>query len=220
MLIITLICSSELYCQSAAKVYPDPASYMAGEHLSEDVTIEVHNDMGTYGDIDYDIHIPYNIRAPRKRKRMVSNAWAIEHNNILLINCSTIRYKWFVPVLYRNDRFLYFRGFMSRLPEHGLQMHRAGRQTINRVNNSRNAAGIIALGGVGALAASNVPGNVEMRSDRYNYLYDLHTLSVLVIDIPQMQELLTDHPRLQQEYMKQGHPEDPNSIIYFLKAME
>lgn len=216
-LLIIIICFPHYAsCQIQALVYPDLESYIAEAPSNDIIEIDEHNDLDGYIDKDYNIHWPGDLRSRDFQK----NTWAVESMGTLYINCTIIRYKWFAPVLYRNDRYIYFRGFMSRLKEHEMQMHMGGRKRMNRENNNRNAVGLGLLGGVGAVAASNVNNNVKMRSDRYNYLVDLQTKRVLVIDIPQMQDLLANHPELDRKYMKAGHPEDPASIIYFLKALE
>lgn len=120
---------------------------------------------------------------------------------------------------------------MSRLPQHEMQMHTAGQQVVNNVISQSGSTGgtmFIPVSPVAAVAVgvaanlivadANAPNEQKHYASRFNYLIDLKTGWVHVMDIMFMQELLAHKPELNMQYMKEEHPEDAASMIRFLKA--
>lgn len=206
--------------QISAKIYEKADDYHAKIYTNELIVSEQHSDsILTLADyIDFDIYSIENTRNPLKKR-----CWAVEYNDSLFINCRMIKYKWFVPAIYKNDKIIYFRAFMSRLKENEVQMHIAGKRAIDR--NLRSAMGgtendaLLYMGGAGAYVTAESIKAANMASQLYNYIIDIPTGKIKVVDIPLMQEILQDHPDLDRQYMNEGHPEDAASILSYLKAV-
>lgn len=217
-ILLYLFLSSSLLAiaQNNAKVYKDLNAYWENSYTDEPVSIEVHHNLGYYPENDYDISATERYKRKKKlRKRSI----LVECNDNLYVNCIVINYKWFSPALYHTDRYIYFRGYKSRLPEHAVQMHVAGQQAITQANRQQNMVGMLVLGGLPGVVSSEIPKDIRNSSKRYNYLLEIRSGKVYVIDIPLMQEILGDHPKINRQYMKEGHPEDPASIIRYLSAV-
>ena len=104
-------------------------------------------------------------------------------------------------------------------------MHIAGRKAID--NSQSSAYGLsetqgaaLFFGGVGGAVAASASEQAKMYSNRFNYVLELSTGKVRVVDIPFMQEVLEAKPELDQRYMKEGHPEDIQSIIRYFEDAE
>lgn len=218
--LILALFTSNVFAQTNAKVYAEIGDYRNNTPAFEDVIIQQHTDpdVAITGNIDYDINTANVVHG---KKHIKDRSWAVERNDSLFINCQVIKYKRYAPVLYRNDSFIYFRAFMSRLKEHEVQMHIAGKKRMNRseLGASGSTPGMRAayFGGAGAAIAVSMSKAMKLASERYNYVLLISTGQVKVLDIPMMQQLLHHHPKSDRQYMKEGHPDDPESIIRFLK---
>lgn len=172
------------------------------------------------GDFFYDIEL-YDMKEITKKDKNSKWYWGFLYNDTMYINQNIIQNKNYVPVIYANESYLYFRGGESKLKEHELEMQIAGQRAINKANRSLGGGATLPfqfglLGGIIYAASKDYKRNTET----YNYLIEKHTGRVFVINISLMQEILRDYPRLNYLYMKKGHPEDPLSIMKFLEAAE
>lgn len=215
---IIISTSSALVAQQTAKIFTDLDSYVNKQFTEETVIINEYPRSAALwaGGSDYDI-TPNNDNI---KKKTLKRAWAVERNDSLFINARIIKNKLYGYSPYRNDRYIYFIAGTSMLKEHAIAMHRATGEGMRIYNRDKNQGAIMAgyvagMSGAAAVAAYELD---DAKVPRYNYLINLQTKTVHVVDIPLMQELLEDKPVLDRQYMKEGHPEDPASLVRFFKA--
>ena len=220
LLTTLLFLSLKLYAQPQdAAVYKSADDYKLNNGEKTSVVATTVNSFGYPVDADCDIRDVQEHKGKPIDKRSV----LVLCNDTLYVSCRQIKYKRFSPVLYKGDRYLYFRSYTSRLKEHEIQMHIAGKRAMD--NSQSNAFGLtegqsaaMFLGGVGGAVAVGASERAKMLSNRFNYALELSTGKIRVIDIPFMQEVLEATPELDQRYMKEGHPEDIQSIIRYFEA--
>ncbi len=152
-----------------------------------------------------------------KKDKAGSSYWGYIHEKRLYINQNIIQNKNFVPVIYANKSYLYFRGTLSLLDEHNVDMLIAGQEGQERAMAKREGNILIPIPGAKKMAAT---GSYRGQPIAYNYLIEKKTGRVFVVSIPVMQQILEHKPKLNYLYMKKGHPMDPLSIMKFLEAAE
>src|SRR5690606_28933048 len=95
--ILALLFAGKSFAQPA-NIFATINDYRLKKNTTSYIEIKTHKDLGSPGDVDFSIEDNHKI--PLKKR-----ALAIERNDSLYINCSVIGYKWFTPVLYKNDRY-------------------------------------------------------------------------------------------------------------------
>ncbi len=185
--------------QQDAIIYPTLADYIVQKHIIADVIIEQRSSgsIAMAGGCDYKIYSEDG----KLSKELKNNYIAVQRNDSLFINChDIIRSKWYGLAFYTTKDYIFFTASTSGQKKHQIDMKQVD-----------PAYGML-FGAVGAGIAG-----AENAKLRYNYVIDLTTGEVYVLNIRSMQIVLKNHPDVDQEYMEAGHPADTASILRYLK---
>lgn len=118
--------------------------------------------------------------------------FAVKYNDSLFLNCKPLmRTMGYAPALYRSGKFIYF-------------MACAGFGKLSAQNSSA------AFGAIGGAAGAQ---------KRYNYLVFLDSGDVIALNKKAMKGLLDGNPALLSRYLEEEMPDDPETIIKYLKDL-
>lgn len=216
-----------------AKTYHDFNSYLKHRYDDEKVFFDVIRSNGLNGDVKIKIYSVDDMSKSDKIKKLKYPL--IEVSDMLFVNCKVIKNRLYSPVFYNNQQYLYFRAGTSGLKEHEFAMQTSGRKALENIRYSHsngldNSTIVLPLNTYGvatAVAISLLDQTTYLPTDStntynttgwYNYLLNLKTQEVHVINMFFMQDLLGDYPDIYQQYVNQEHPDHPTSVINILKA--
>jgi hypothetical protein len=185
--------------QDNAIIYPTLTDYIAQNHMTADIIIEQRSSgsIAMVGGCDYKIYSEDG----KLSKELKNNYIAVQRNDSLFINChDIIRSKWYGLAFYTTKDYIFFTASTSGQKKHQIDMKQVD-----------PAYGMM-FGAVGAGIAG-----AENAKLRYNYVLDLATGEVYVLNIRSMQMVLKNHPDVDMEYTAEGHPTDLPSLLRLLR---
>ncbi len=184
-----------LHAQSA-DIYIDLESFNSARSFTVDsvtITKRAQRDIALVGGNDLKITCPNDsINEIIKKK-----CWAIKYHDSLFLNCKVImKTMWYAPALYRSGNLIYF----------------AACEGGGNLSSQSAGAAFGAIGGAFSGAAR--------AQKRYNYLVFRDSGNVTALSRNVMKYLLSGQPGQVSRYLEEKAPDDPETIIQYLKVLQ